>query len=192
MGSCAFKPTCNESNETNKEKESLINQPFRIITPDDVAEMKQEVSRKKIAKAPLFLNESMFAYQALESFKAHRLHYGLVIDEYGVTVGMVTMDDVVDALVGESTEMDQTDYQIVEREDGTWLIDGQYSLIDFEKYFDFEISYQNKSFTTLAGLILHQSGYIPNVGDTVVVENLRLEVVDKDGQRIDKVLVSRV
>lgn len=53
MGSCAFKPTCNESNETNKEKESLINQPFRIITPDDVAEMKQEVSRKKIAKAPV-------------------------------------------------------------------------------------------------------------------------------------------
>jgi len=48
----------------------------------------------------------MFAYQALESFKAHRLHYGLVIDEYGVTVGMVTMDDVVDALVGEATEMD--------------------------------------------------------------------------------------
>jgi len=54
-------------------------------------------------------------------------------------------------------------------------------LIDFEKYFDFEISYQNKSFTTLAGLILHQSGYIPNVGDAVVVEKLRLEVVDKDG-----------
>jgi putative hemolysin len=134
----------------------------------------------------------MFAYQALESFKAHRLHYGLVIDEYGVTVGMVTMDDVVDALVGESTEMDQTDYEIVEREDGSWLIDGQYSLIDFEKFFDFDISYQNKNFTTLAGLILHQSGYIPNVGDTVIVEKLKLEVVDKDGQRIDKVLVSRV
>jgi putative hemolysin len=147
---------------------------------------------KKIAKAPLFLNESMFAYQALESFKAHRLHYGLVIDEYGVTVGMVTMDDVVDALVGEATEMDQTDYQIVERADGSWLIDGQYSLIDFEKFFDFDISYQNKNFTTLAGLILHQSGYIPNVGDTVTVEKLRLEVVDKDGQRIDKVLVSRI
>jgi putative hemolysin len=116
----------------------------------------------------------------------------LVIDEYGVTVGMVTMDDVVDALVGESTEMDQTDYELVEREDGSWLIDGQYSLIDFEKYFDFEISYQNKNFTTLAGLILHQSGYIPNVGDTVIVEKLKLEVIDKDGQRIDKVLVSRV
>jgi putative hemolysin len=147
---------------------------------------------KKIAKPPLFLNESMFAYQALESFKANRMHYGLVIDEYGVTVGMVTMDDVVDALVGEATELDQTDYQIVERADGTWLIDGQYSIIDFEKYFDFEVSYKNKSFTTLAGLILHQSGAIPNVGDTVTVQNLRLEVVDKDGQRIDKVLVSRI
>ena len=175
-------------------KEGDLDQIIGIVLVKDLFDpiLQEGFDLKKIAKEPLFLNESMFAYQALESFKAHRLHYGLVIDEYGVTVGMVTMDDVVDALVGESTEMDQTDYQIVEREDGSWLIDGQYSLIDFEKYFDFEVSYQNKSFTTLAGLILHQSGYIPNVGDTVVVENLRLEVVDKDGQRIDKVLVSRV
>jgi putative hemolysin len=175
-------------------KEGDLDQIIGIVLVKDLFDpiLKEGFDLKKIAKEPLFLNESMFAYQALESFKAHRLHYGLVIDEYGVTVGMVTMDDVVDALVGESTEMDQTDYQIVEREDGSWLIDGQYSLIDFEKYFDFEISYQNKSFTTLAGLILHQSGYIPNVGDAVVVEKLRLEVVDKDGQRIDKVLVSRV
>jgi putative hemolysin len=88
--------------------------------------------------------------------------------------------------------MDQTDYELVEREDGSWLIDGQYSLIDFEKFFDFDISYQNKNFTTLAGLILYQSGSIPNVGDTVIVEKLKLEVIDKDGQRIDKVLVSRI
>lgn len=146
---------------------------------------------KKIAKPPLFLNESMFAYQALELFKAQRLHYGLVIDEYGVTVGIVTMDDVVDALVGEATELDQSDYQLVQRDENSWLIDGQYSIIDFEKYFDLEISYKNKSFTTLAGLILHKSGSIPNVGDSVQVQDLTLEVVDKDGQRIDKVLVTK-
>jgi putative hemolysin len=175
-------------------KEGNLDHITGIVLVKDLfdASLQEGFDLKKIAKPPLFLNESMFAYQALESFKAHRLHYGLVIDEYGVTVGMVTMDDVVDALVGESTEMDQTDYQIVERTDGTWLIDGQYSIIDFEKYFDFEVSYKNKSFTTLAGLILHQSGAIPNVGDTVTVQDLRLEVVDKDGQRIDKVLVSRV
>jgi putative hemolysin len=175
-------------------KEGDLDQIVGMVLVKDLfdSSLQEGFDLKKIAKSPLFLNESMFAYQALESFKAHRLHYGLVIDEYGVTVGMVTMDDVVDALVGESTEMDQTDYEIVEREDGSWLIDGQYSLIDFEKFFDFDISYQNKNFTTLAGLILHQSGYIPNVGDTVIVEKLKLEVIDKDGQRIDKVLVSRV
>ena len=169
-------------------KEGDLDQIVGMVLVKDLfdSSLLQGFDLKKIAKAPLFLNESMFAYQALESFKAHRLHYGLVIEEYGVTVGMV------DALVGESTEMDQTDYELVEREDGSWLIDGQYSLIDFEKYFDFDISYQNKNFTTLAGLILHQSGYIPNVGDTVIVEKLKLEVVDKDGQRIDKVLVSRI
>ena len=156
------------------------------------ARLKEGFDLKKIAKTPLFLNESMFAYQALELFKAQRLHYGLVIDEYGVTVGIVTMDDVVDALVGDSTELDQNEYQIVQRDEDSWLVDGQYSIIDFEKYFDLEISYKNKSFTTLAGLILSKSAYIPNVGDSVTVQNLKLEVVDKDGQRIDKVLVSRV
>lgn len=156
------------------------------------ARLKEGFDLKKIAKTPLFLNESMFAYQALELFKAQRLHYGLVIDEYGVTVGIVTMDDVVDALVGDSTELDQHEYQIVQRDEDSWLVDGQYSIIDFEKYFDLEISYKNKSFTTLAGLILSKSTYIPNVGDSVTVQNLKLEVVDKDGQRIDKVLVSRV
>lgn len=156
------------------------------------ARLQEGFDLKKIAKTPLFLNESMFAYQALELFKAQRLHYGLVIDEYGVTVGIVTMDDVVDALVGDSTELDQNEYQIVQRDEDSWLVDGQYSIIDFEKYFDLDISYKNKSFTTLAGLILSKSAYIPNVGDSVTVQNLKLEVVDKDGQRIDKVLVSRV
>jgi putative hemolysin len=156
------------------------------------AQLQEGFDLKKIAKTPLFLNESMFAYQALELFKAQRLHYGLVIDEYGVTVGIVTMDDVVDALVGDSTELDQNEYQIVQRDEDSWLVDGQYSIFDFEKYFDLEISYKNKSFTTLAGLILHKSAYIPNVGDSVTVQNLKLEVVDKDGQRIDKVLVTKV
>ena len=63
---------------------------------------------------------------------------------------------------------------------------------DFEKYFDLDISYKNKSFTTLAGLILHKTAYIPNVGDSVTVHNLKLEVVDKDGQRIDKVMVTKI
>jgi putative hemolysin len=156
------------------------------------ARLQEGFDLRKIAKTPLFLNEGMFAYQALELFKAQRLHYGLVIDEYGVTVGIVTMDDVVDALVGDSTELDQNEYQIVQRDENSWLIDGQYSIIDFEKFFDLDISYKNKSFTTLAGLILHKTAYIPNVGDSVNVHNLKLEVVDKDGQRIDKVLVTRI
>lgn len=147
---------------------------------------------KKVAKKPLFLNESMFAYQALELFKAKGLHYGLVIDEYGTTVGIVTMDDVVDALVGDSTEQGQDEYQIVARDENSWLVDGQYSMIDFLKYFGLEYPIQTKNFTTLAGLILHRSPAIPEVGDSVLFQNLKLEVVDKDGQRIDKVMVTRV
>ncbi|MFN3760711.1 MAG: hemolysin family protein [Algoriphagus aquaeductus] len=146
---------------------------------------------KKVAKKPLFLNESMFAYQALELFKEKGLHYGIVIDEYGVTVGIITMDDVMDALVGDSTEQGQEEYQIVARDENSWLVDGQYPMIDFLKFFGIEYPIKTKNFTTLAGLILHRSHSIPEVGDSVIFENLKLEVVDKDGQRIDKVLVSK-
>ncbi|GMQ30932.1 hemolysin family protein [Algoriphagus confluentis] len=147
---------------------------------------------RRVAKKPLFLNESMFAYQAMEHFKAKGLHYGIVIDEYGTTVGIITMDDVVDALVGDSTEQDQFEYQIVPRDENSWLVDGQYSMIDFLKYFGLEYPIKVQNFTTVAGLILHRSQSIPDVGDFVLFQNLKLEVVDKDGQRIDKVMVTRI
>lgn len=143
-------------------------------------------------KKPLFINETSFAYPVLEIFKKEKLHYGIVIDEYGSTIGIVTMDDVVDALVGESTEFDQDEYQIVPRDENSWLVDGQYSLIDFVKYFDLSLNSKNSSFTTVAGLIIHKSSKVPSVGEKIKVEGYELEVIDKDGQRIDKIMVTKL
>jgi len=143
-------------------------------------------------KKPLFINETSFAYPVLEIFKKEKLHYGIVIDEYGSTMGIVTMDDVVDALVGEATEFDQDEYQITPRDEKTWLVDGQYSLIDFVKYFNLSISTKNSQFTTVAGLIIFKSSKVPSIGEKIKVEGYQLEVVDKDGQRIDKILVTKL
>ncbi len=120
------------------------------------------------------------------------MHYGIVIDEYGSTMGIVTMDDVVDALVGESTEFDQDEYQITPRGENSWLVDGQYSLINFVKYFDLNLNSKNSPFTTVAGLIIHKSSQVPSVGDKIILELYELEVVDKDGQRIDKIMVTKL
>lgn len=147
---------------------------------------------RSIAHEPLYLNETMYAYQALELFKIRQLHYGIVVDEYGVTVGIITLDDIVDALVGDTSEPNQEEFQIHQREDGTWLIDGQLPVHDFEKFFDTGIDFRNKSFTTVAGLILYKSQTIPEEGKYVDFEGYRLEVLDKDGPRIDKILVKKL
>ena len=149
---------------------------------------------KKVLKAPVYVTENMPAFKVLENFRSHRMHYGIVIDEYGNTQGMITMDDVMDALVGDMSEEGQEDYEykIVQRADGSWLIDGQYSLKSFVKDFDLEVDEDiHKSVQTVAGFILNESNQLPEVGDTIVFGNFAFEIIDKDGQRIDKILITK-
>ena len=147
---------------------------------------------KNFIKTPVFLNENMCAHKVLELFKKERTHCGIVIDEYGSTVGMVTMDDVIDAIVGDITENGQEEYKIVQRDSDSWLVDGQYSVIDFLKEFDIPIENDFEGdFTTVAGLIINTHEILPNVGDRFIMGDYELEIIDKDGQRIDKIMISR-
>lgn len=152
----------------------------------------KEFNIKDFVKEPIYFNESTFAYKVLESFKNEKMHYGIVVDEYGTTMGIITMDDVVDALVGDATENDQDEYQIIQRDENSWLVDGQYSIIEFIKYFDIELkeNFQSK-FTTVAGLIIYSNNTLPEIGKKLTIDNYELEVIDKDGQRIDKILVTK-
>jgi putative hemolysin len=153
----------------------------------------QEFDLRALIREPLYLNENMLAYQVLEQFKKEKMHYGIVLDEYGTTQGMVTMDDVVDALVGDATEFDQDEYSIVARDESSWLVDGQYAVIEFFKYFELAPDEElQDQFTTVAGLFIHLHNAIPVVGAKTVFDQFELEVVDKDGQRIDKILVRRL
>ncbi len=145
---------------------------------------------KDFVRKPLFINENSYAYKVLEMFKAAKVHYAFVLDEYGSTIGMITMDDILDALVGDSTDIDQEEYAIVSRDENSWLMDGQYSLHDFGKYFQLHIEDELiDKYSTVAGLILHELETIPGVGEKIEYQGLTLEIVDKDGQRIDKILV---
>jgi putative hemolysin len=142
---------------------------------------------------PIYFNENTNAYKVLEIFKKEKLHYGIVVDEYGTIQGMVTMDDVMDALIGEATESNQDEYQITKRDEKSWFVDGQYSLLEFAKYFNIDLSHeQHTKFTTVAGLIINKSNEVPKIGDKIQIENYELEVVDKDRQKIDKILVTEL
>jgi len=149
-------------------------------------------SLKNYLKKPLFVSETMPAYRLLELFKKNKLHYGIVVDEFGATRGMVTMDDVLDALVGDASEAHDDEYQIVQRDENSWFVDGQFPISEFLKQFSIELEpAQHGQFVTVAGLLLVKSNALPQVGDKFDFDGYRLEVVDKDGQRIDKILVTR-
>lgn len=144
-------------------------------------------------REPLFINEGTFAYKLLEKFKKERMHYGIVVDEYGSTQGIVTMDDVVDALVGDVTEHNQSEYQITPRNENSWFVDGQYSFAEFLRYFDIEMEEDiDGNFVTIAGFFIYKFNNLPNIGDKLTIDSYELEIIDKDRQRIDKVLVTRI
>lgn len=143
-------------------------------------------------KEPLYLTEGTLAYNLLERFKTERMHYAIVVDEYGSTKGIVTMDDVVDALIGDVTEHNQNEYEITPRDENSWFVDGQYSFTEFLHYFDIELEEEmNGSFVTIAGFFIHKFNNLPNIGDKLNIDAYRLEIIDKDGQRIDKILVTK-
>ena len=148
-------------------------------------------SVKEIMREPQYLHESISVYDALETFKENKIHYALVIDEFGMVVGMVTMNNILESLVGNASELETEDDEdeFIEREDGTFLVGGQYSFYDFLSHFDLEILYQDNDFNTLGGLILEQTGTIPKVGEKIMWDRFIFEIVDLDSTRIDKILV---
>lgn len=141
-------------------------------------------------KTPQFLSENLSAYEALKNFKISKIHQGIVIDEYGQMQGLLTMNDLLEALVGDVSDFYSEDYTFTQRADGSWLIDGQYPLPEFLRKFDLDDMAESLPFNTISGLILHELRRIPAAGDTLKWLNFKIEIVDMDGARIDKVIVS--
>lgn len=142
-------------------------------------------------RKPQYVTEIISAYEALKLFKTGKTHQALVIDEFGQTQGLVTMNDLLEALVGDVSEFYESEFSFIQREDGSWLIDGQYPLADFLRRFDLDEMIENYPYNTISGLILHELRSIPSAGEHLDWMNFRIEVMDMDGARIDKILLSR-
>src|SRR5665213_269420 len=146
---------------------------------------------KDLMKPALFVPENNSAYQVLEKFKQSKTHSCCIVDEYGSLLGLITLNDILEAIVGDIPQPDMTDYEIVKREDGSYLVDAQIPFYDFLDYFD-KTEWMNEGeheFDTLAGFVLHQLEHIPKTGELMEWKDFKLEIVDMDAQRIDKVLV---
>jgi putative hemolysin len=143
-------------------------------------------------RRPLFVPESTTGFRILELFKQSGTHIAVVVDEYGVIQGLVTLNDVLVELVGDMPSIDQQEEPMaVQREDGSWLIDGMYSVEDFFELFGIKQDprHQRNNYQTLAGLVITHLGRIPTAADHFEWQDFRFEVMDMDGNRVDKVLV---
>lgn len=148
-----------------------------------------------VARQPLVMPEGMLALNALEMFKQTGRHLALVVDEHGGTEGLITHHDILAAIVGDIPIIGEpVEAQIVKRDDGSWLVDGSLLLDEFKERFRIRRlpGEEDGSFHTLAGFVMMSLGRIPVVGDHFESNGLRFEVVDMDGRRIDKILVSRI
>lgn len=145
-----------------------------------------------IAKKPLLIAENTSAYIVLEKFKKEKFHYGIVIDEYGSTIGFLTMDDLLDALLGDVSEDHHNEYSIKQKDENTWIIDGQYSIFEFIKYFSLpEIEEEEFDFNTVGGLFYFKMNEIPKLGDSLIHHGYSLEIIKMDNNRIDTILCKR-
>ncbi|NJK99599.1 MAG: HlyC/CorC family transporter [Spirulinaceae cyanobacterium SM2_1_0] len=143
-------------------------------------------------RQPLFVPEAAPALKVLEMLKQTHTNIALVVDEYGIIQGLITLNDLMEAIVGDLPSVNQQcDLQVVQREDGSWLLDGIMGIDDFKKLFEItELpGEQRGNYHTLGGFVVAQLGRIPGAADSFEWQGLRFEVMDMDGNRVDKVLI---
>jgi putative hemolysin len=150
---------------------------------------------RDLLQPPLFIPEAMRILNILEQFRQKKDQIALIVDEYGGIVGLVTLNDVLVAIVGDipSVEEEQ-EPQIIHRADGSLLVDGMLSVGELKDLLEMDELPEEDlvGYETLAGLVMAQLGRVPASGDSFQVVNWRFEVVDMDGYRVDKVLLSNL
>ena len=152
----------------------------------------QPIDLMLVLREPLFVDERMPILRMLDRFKTSNVHMAIVLDEYGSFQGVVTPMDILAAIAGDLPERaEDEEPDAVQREDGSWLIDGSAAIDVAERTLGLKGMSKNEDYATIAGFMLHHLGHIPVPGEHFTHEGWRFEVVDLDGRRIDKVLVAR-
>jgi putative hemolysin len=193
----------NDNEESIREK--IVQEPHSVypICDGSIDNIKGMVSIKDlyiiddftlfrdVVQPAMFVPENNSAYQVMEKFKGTKNHSCFIVDEYGSLQGMITLNDILEAIVGDMPQTGVEDYEIVERADGSYLVDAQIPFYDFLSRFGKAdwASAEEYGFDTLAGCILQELERIPQTGDKLEWRGFSLEVLDMDGHRIDKVLV---
>ena len=154
------------------------------LSPDQKFDLKAQLQQ------PIFVPVTSSAFRLLEDFKQRRQHVAIVLDEYGSVQGLVTMDDIVDALVGDTSSIESGEYGIEEQKDGSWLMDGQFPFFEFIHHFEIEnVPDDHAEFNTVGGFLAYELHRIPVVGDKIEWHGHSLEIMEMEARRVDKIRV---
>ena len=171
--------------------DGIVDEIKGLVYVKDLVKASPETKLQSLLKPALFVPENNKAYQLLEKIKTSKIHSCFIVNEYGTLEGMITLNDIMEAIVGDVPQIGQEEYEIVKREDGSFLIDALIQFYDFLSYFD-RADWMNEGeheFDTLAGFVLHELEHIPKTGESFEWKDFQFEIIDMDGQRIDKILV---
>lgn len=178
--------------------EGNLDQFVGVIDTKDLAGLdlySDEVDLREIAHDPIIVPENTSALKVFEQFRETGKHECMVIDEYGSVIGMVTLFDVLESIVGDiSGDESDKNNEVVVRRDGSWSLDGMLPIDELKELIEIDnLPEEDKvGYKTLSGLVMNQLGRIPAVGDTINVEEFAFEVVEMDGLRVNRVLVTRI
>ena len=162
-----------------------------ILQLKDVILADKTTDLKTFLKPAVFVPENISPYKMMERFRQTKIHSAFIVDEYGTLQGMITLNDILEAIVGDIPEQGDDEYEIVQRKDGSFLVDAQLPFYDFLARFDKEDWMdEEQEFDTLGGFIIHHLERIPVTGDTFDWRGFYFEIIDMDGVRIDKILVT--
>lgn len=157
--------------------------------------IEERIDLRKFIHKPLFIPETTDGLKVLELFKKSGIHMALVVDEYGNVQGIISMTDILEAIVGDIPTIDELEEkEIMKRDNGTFLVDGLAPIDEFKEYFHINKLSGEKSgnYHTIGGFVMYKLNRIPVAGDNFEIESLKIEVMDMDSNRVDKILITPI
>ena len=171
--------------------DKVVDDIVGVVFVKDIVKASASTLLKDLAKPAIFVPENNSPYQLLEKLKSSKIHSCFIVNEYGTLEGMITLNDILEAIVGDVPQSGHEEYEIIAREDGTFLVDAQLPFYDFLSHFEKTewMNDEEHDFDTIAGFVLHELKHIPVTGERFDWNGFDFEIIDMDGQRIDKILV---
>ncbi|RAU84494.1 hemolysin family protein [Pontibacter arcticus] len=174
--------------------EGDIDKVIGVLSVKDYYQCPEGTPLKSILSKPIFLSEHMLVMSTLKVFQKKRKYMAFVVNEFGTVEGILTLHDIMEAIVGDLPDVDESmEPDVFEREDGSYLVNGAVIIRHLNQALNTNLIPDiPERYATLAGFILYELSNIPRIGTKLTIENFELEVIDLDGSRIDKVLLTRL